>query len=106
MKQFLCKACHDLLPTRLNLFKKHIIECNLCPVCVREVETTIHAVWCCPASSDVWAESDSPVQKWAVTEMDFMELWNKLNLSLEGDEIELVACTLRGIWLRRNSLIF
>ncbi|XP_042954503.1 uncharacterized protein LOC122290886 [Carya illinoinensis] len=106
VKHFLWKACHDLLPTRLNLFKKRVIECNKCPVCENEVETTIHAVWCCPAASDVWAESDSPVQKWAVTELEFIELWKKLNSSLDEDEIELVACTLRGIWLRRNLLIF
>ncbi|XP_042939545.1 uncharacterized protein LOC122274584 [Carya illinoinensis] len=106
VKQFLWKVCHELLPTRLNLFKKHIINNNMCPVCEREVETTIHALWCCPVASDVWEEHDSPVQKWAITDIDFMELWKKLHLSLEEEEIELVACTLRGIWLRRNALIF
>ncbi|XP_042976308.1 uncharacterized protein LOC122307474 [Carya illinoinensis] len=35
-----------------------------------------------------------------------MVVWDKLNSQLKGEEVELVACIMRKIWLRRNSLLF
>lgn len=99
VKQFIWKACHDLIPTRLNLFKKHICDTNLCSICEKEVETITYNLWYCPADLDVWAEHGSPVHKWANTEVEFMELWKKLNLCLEEEEVGLVAYTMRQIWL-------
>ncbi|XP_042969115.1 uncharacterized protein LOC122301804 [Carya illinoinensis] len=106
VKHFLWKACHDLLPTRMNLVKRKIIDSSLCPICEREEESTVHALWSCPSASYVWAENDSPVKKWACSVVNFMELWKKLNYCLEEEKVGLVACTLRRIWLRRNAVIF
>lgn len=53
VNHFLWKAGHDLLPTRLNIFKKNITKTNLCPVCEKKLETTVHALWSYPAASDV-----------------------------------------------------
>lgn len=106
VKHSIWKAGHDLLPTNVSLFKKNINETNFYPLCEREIETIVHALCSCPATSDVWAEHDSPVQKCYGTKVDFLELWKKLNLYLKADEVELVAYTMRRIWLKRNSLIF
>ncbi|XP_042958180.1 uncharacterized protein LOC122293763 [Carya illinoinensis] len=89
----------------MNLAKKKIIDDSMCPICEREEESTIHALWGCPAASDVWAENDSPVHKWASSVGDFMKLWKQLNHYLE-EKVGLVAYTLRRIWLRRNTVIF
>ncbi|XP_042944640.1 uncharacterized protein LOC122278525 [Carya illinoinensis] len=37
------------------------------------------------AASDVWAENDSPVHKWACSAGHFMELWKQINSCLEED---------------------
>ncbi|XP_042983169.1 uncharacterized protein LOC122312591 [Carya illinoinensis] len=90
----------------MNLAKRKIIDSSLCPICEREEESTVHALWSCPSASDVWADNDSPVKKWACSVVNFMELWKKLNYCLEEEKVGLVACTLRRIWLRRNVVIF
>jgi hypothetical protein len=41
-KNFLWRACHDILPTMENLTKQKIVADPMCPVCGLEVETSIH----------------------------------------------------------------
>ncbi|XP_042972682.1 uncharacterized protein LOC122304475 [Carya illinoinensis] len=48
----------------------------------------------------------SPVQKCAVAEHNFLELWGKLINRFNRDELEEIATTMRRIWLRRNLFIF
>ena len=50
MKVFAWKACHEILPTRVNLAKRNIIRENLCLCCQRVPETVIHAIWECPVA--------------------------------------------------------
>ncbi|XP_040987647.1 uncharacterized protein LOC121235363 [Juglans microcarpa x Juglans regia] len=106
VKHFLWKAAHNLLPTKLNLYKKQITESNCCPICERELETIMHAVWSCPAISDVWAENDSPVNKWCSSDAVFVDLWGKLNAFLKEEEVVVAAYIMRKIWMRKNSLLF
>lgn len=55
VKHFLWKAVSNTLPTRLNLFKRRVIEDPMCPVCKREAKLVAHVLWSCPAIGDVWA---------------------------------------------------
>lgn len=87
VNQFLWKAAHDKLPTRENLLKKKITETDLCLVCERETETTIHALWSYPAANDVWGETNSPVKKWSSMELHFLQLWKRLNDRLNSEDI-------------------
>lgn len=49
------------------------------------------------SATNVSTESDSPVHKWSRNEVDFIELWKKLNEGLKVEEVELVAYTMRRI---------
>ncbi|XP_035546179.1 uncharacterized protein LOC118348488 [Juglans regia] len=106
VKHFLWKATHNVLPTKQNLYKKQITESDCCPICEREPETIMHVVWSCPAASDVWVENDSPVNKWYSSDYEFMDLWVKLNAFIKEEKVEVVACIMRKIWMRRNLLLF
>jgi hypothetical protein len=44
VKIFTWRACHDILPTRKNLFKRKVVEDNSCLCCKGEPETVIHAI--------------------------------------------------------------
>ena len=48
-------ACNAILPIAENLTTRKIISESNCPLFLREVETTIHALWDCAAVQDVWA---------------------------------------------------
>jgi hypothetical protein len=63
VKNFMWRACKNLLPTKENLIRRKVVEKPLCPICNLEVETTFHALWECLASRDVWGASHRIFQK-------------------------------------------
>ena len=72
MKVFAWRACHEILPTRVNLVKRNIIRDNICHCCQRAPEMVIHAIWECPAAQDVWVGSSTVMQKFTTNFNDFM----------------------------------
>ena len=54
IKIFGWRACCNILPTRVNLSKKWIIEDNRCVACKTELETGVHALWNCGLAQDIW----------------------------------------------------
>ncbi|XP_042983239.1 uncharacterized protein LOC122312645 [Carya illinoinensis] len=105
-KQFVWKALKSILPTRQNLVQRKIIEDATCQICQRGEETICHVLWSCPATSDVWAENGSGLQKWPSEEKDFYVLWFEMQTKLQQSKLEEVSMILRGLWTRRNMMIF
>ncbi|XP_042974720.1 uncharacterized protein LOC122306357 [Carya illinoinensis] len=105
-KQFVWKALKSILPMRQNLVQRKIIEDATCQICQRGEETICHVLWSCPAASDVWAESGSGLQKWPSEEKDFFVLWSEMQTRLQQSKLEEVSMILRGLWTRRNMMIF
>jgi hypothetical protein len=100
------RACHDILPTMVNLFKRKVVETPLCPCCKLEEETIIHALWSCPASRDGWGCGPKFFQKsysWGATCMEIVEGFMD---RFRGEDMGLMAVLARRIWLRRNTLVF
>ncbi|KAG2667500.1 hypothetical protein I3760_15G118100 [Carya illinoinensis] len=83
-----------------------MVEDDSCPICNREVETMGHAIWSCEAARDVWAENASPLRKWSCSDESLSEVWERIIQKLPKLEVEMVAVSMRKIWLRRNKLIF
>jgi ribonuclease HI len=105
-KNFLWKACHDILPTRVNLHRRKVVEDKRCPVCGNVDETTIHALWECPSAMGVWNEGAQTFQKFSFNGGAFLKLVEELFIRCNGDEMIQFAGIVRRIWLRRNKLIF
>ena len=57
-------ACHAILPTVENLTRRKVTLDSNYPLRLREVETTVYALWDCAAVQDVWASSIRKLQKW------------------------------------------
>jgi hypothetical protein len=74
-KNFLWRACHNLLPTHSNLFKKKIVADPSCPLCGAEAETGYHILWDCPSAKDVWSMGKGIIQKAIVLDLIFYRLW-------------------------------
>lgn len=53
VKNFAWKVAHDLLPTKGNLDKKKIVPNSVCPICLQEIEDTVHILWGCRSSMGV-----------------------------------------------------
>jgi hypothetical protein len=54
-KNFLWRACNNILPTKENLCRRKIIMDSLCMFCGMEVESGFHILWQCPSAMDVWS---------------------------------------------------
>jgi hypothetical protein len=65
VRNFMWKLCSDILPTKDHLFRRHVVQDPVCPMCSGDIETTWHMVWACPASVAVWQECHSEFRAFA-----------------------------------------
>ena len=63
VRNFVWRACNDILPTRANLYRKKILTDPLCSICGQTDETVGHALWECPMARNVWAMTQGRLQK-------------------------------------------
>jgi ribonuclease HI len=106
VKMFLWQACNNILPTKEKLFKRHIIDDPLCPICGLATETLAHILWSCPSAKDVWMECNPRIHKCTSDEVDFLYIMEKLMDRFDDDQMQLVVTVARQIWFRRNSIVF
>lgn len=78
----------------------------LCPLCGVLSESTGHILWDCASSTAVWMECNKTIQKLSIAEDDGLCLFEKLMEKLDDDDLILVSCLARRIWLWRNSVVF
>lgn len=104
-KNFLWRACHDILPTRENLWKRKVISDPLCPVCGIEVETGFHILWNCPSAMDVWSLCSVKFQKSSFQGPRFMQVVEGVFKKCTQEELQQFVGIARRIWLRRNEVV-
>jgi hypothetical protein len=106
VKTFLWRAFNNALPTRENLFKRHVAEDPCCSICGNAAENTLHAIWSCPSARDVWGGDSSPFHKCASQGVHFMQVFDHCMGRFNREELCLFVVVSRGIWLHRNRFIF
>lgn len=72
---FLWKACANILPTKGNLHRRGVVEDPMCPICKLEPKTVSHVLWNCLAVLDVWHECPPQIQKCAIVEDIFLNIF-------------------------------
>jgi hypothetical protein len=90
VKMFLWRACHDIIPTRVNLQKKGIALDPSCIFCNMEAETTMHILWNCPSSNDVWGACAKRWQKCTKGGDSFLDLMEELIDKCKEEELEFL----------------
>ena len=105
LKVFGWRACHQILPTRVSLAKRKILDDDKCHCCKRITEIAIHAVWECGAVQDVQAGSITSLQKWTTNCHDFRFLFECLIKRLPREELEHFLVQAWMIWNQRNAVI-
>ena len=105
IKIFGWRACQNILPTRVNLAQRKIIENTYCELCKRAPENGIHVLWECGVAQGVWAESLVKLQKCTHGQGDVLQLFVDLLKRLSIEEFELFLVLAWFIWNQRNSVI-
>jgi hypothetical protein len=74
VKMFLWRACHNLLPTKVNLLRRGIVDSSVCPIYDLECESLVHILWSCPLVSDVWVQAKKSFRNSFYANMIFFSL--------------------------------
>jgi hypothetical protein len=106
LKNFCWKVCNNLLPTKVNLQTKKIIEVSSCPFCNAKPTTIFHYLWGCPAAVAVWQEGDKKFQKMSCDCTDGLGLFLYFVGRLDLEERVKAWIVARMIWNRRNDFVF
>jgi hypothetical protein len=105
-KNFLWRACNEILLTRSNLFKRKIVEDPLCPICGREPETALHTLRLCSSAMDAWCVSSRRMQKKCSMAFEiFFQLVADIFAHDDQEEIKLFGGISQRLWLRRNEVV-
>ena len=54
IKNFVWRACQNILPTKSNLYCRQVINSEVCEVCNKSCETTSHVLLHCDFATSVW----------------------------------------------------
>ena len=90
IRVFRWRACNEILPTKLNLSKRRVIEDAMCPIYLRFPESVVHALWECDAVRDVWVGSLKILQKGGSSMADMLQLMEYLLEQVESQDMEVV----------------
>jgi hypothetical protein len=102
IRHFLWRACHESLPTRINLHHRHVIQDPSCGNCNDMNETVIHALWQCNILEEIWNSVPWGRRMIHNHYLNFMELFHHCHSDLSPSELQLFAFTTWSIWYRRN----
>lgn len=106
IKVFSWRACLDILPSKVNLARRQVLQEDKFELCKLSPETTVHAIWDCSAAQDVWAGSTARIQKCGLVFDDFMQLFQGMMAKLSVEELEIFLVQSWLIWHRRNTLLY
>ncbi|KAK9984238.1 hypothetical protein SO802_033763 [Lithocarpus litseifolius] len=97
VRNFVWRACSDILPTRANLVRQKVHMDPKCAICGEHDEAVIHILWQCPLARNVWALVRGRLQKCDSSALDFLNLARTLVVKLSREELEtwaMVACSI------------
>ena len=104
IKIFRWRACHNILPTRENLFWRRVIDDSTCELCQREMESVLHVLWECAVAVDVWAGSTKRIRKCGGGQNGFLQLLEVLIHRLPLEEVEMFLVQAWMLWTQRNKV--
>ncbi|XP_050231894.1 uncharacterized protein LOC126680759 [Mercurialis annua] len=106
IKIFLMKCYNGWLPVKLNLLKRGMQIDEMCPVCSKCAESTLHSLWLCPAAKDIW-------KSWALychikphISMNLQEWFLQVRNSIKKEDFMIFSVVLWLIWNNRNGILF
>ena len=59
VRNFLWRTCHNALPVKQNLRRRHILTEDVCKLYKNEIESVLHALWSCAQLTQVWGSLPS-----------------------------------------------
>jgi hypothetical protein len=105
LQLFLWKACHNILPTRENLYWRYINSDPLYPMCGLHEETVGHAIRHCQSARYVLLEGPKVLQKCTSYDIKLQGAFCHAKEKLDDSTFHLFITIARQIWFKRNSVV-
>ncbi|KAK3192992.1 hypothetical protein Dsin_024302 [Dipteronia sinensis] len=105
IKIFVWKACHDWIPTMVNIACRGVQTDGLCGACKNSNETTLHSLWECNKLKHIrgeWWHGRNPLRS---NHSNFFDLVCDISCLVSSEEMEFFYVLVWRIWFCRNSKI-
>ena len=103
IKSFLWRACLEVLPTKTNLFNRHLVPSPICEECQRGAEDTLHVLWYCKSTNKIWRDYSFWPLLQASPPRSLAGLISAVLNSKNEADIQYFAATSWLLWNRRNK---
>lgn len=98
------RATNESLPTKLNLFTRHILPENVCSLCEEHPEDTIHCLWLCDRVKYVWLSDPIFSLPRSKIFRSFGDLVSAVLTDISPATATLFSMVAWSIWIRWNKL--
>lgn len=107
IKDCLWRVCRDVLPNKVNLFRKHLVDDKWCVFCGADMETTWHTFFSCPFALNCWTKAGlRHLIEHFILQCDSVRgLVMSLLVNLPRESANLFGVLIWQIWKERNSLL-
>ncbi|KAG6731354.1 hypothetical protein I3842_01G125800 [Carya illinoinensis] len=95
-----------MLPTKLNLCKRKVLDDPTCPMCLMEPESIEHILLEFVLTNDVLSLCHRKIQKSQSSAKSLKELMPQMFKKLNKDKMQELALIFSTLWWRRNQLVF
>jgi len=104
VRNFGWRACQNILPTKMNLFHRKVIDNPTCEECGLSLETILHALCHCTKAKAVWSYCN--LSNMVEDQGDFMDiLWQcVLNQGTASILMDMILMIAWSIWRNRNEV--
>ena len=105
IKTFIWKACQDILPTKVNLRCRQVLEDATCEACGLDSKTTGHLLWDCQRARETWELSGIPFDITRIRYRDSKDLlWYLIfTKHVDRDLLVLIVIMAWCMWFNRNK---
>ena len=100
------KACQNILPTKMNLFHRQVMDDPICEECGLEPETVLHVLCHCKKAKEVW--NHCCLLHRIEGNGDFTDVLYSNGLKQDQDShlVHLILMIAWGLWRNRNERRF
>jgi hypothetical protein len=80
--------------------RKKVVKEPYCPICEKEPETVLHALWACPAAADIWGNCKRIFQKCHTEGESLMKIVEEILHKGGLDDFAFFVQLARQVWHR------
>ena len=102
VRNFLWRSCHNSIPVKQNLKRRHILHDDVCELCKCESESVIHALWECSQLTQVWESVPTFLFRQTRAFSSIKEVL--MYAHQEQKNTERLASVMWSLWHRRNKV--